>query len=115
MLRRREPQIEHRHERLAAGKQTRILVLPQKRQRLIETMRAMIGEGGRLHAAPPGRCAARIKARSRGGVTGNSRTRTPKGRSASSIAETIAAGAAIVPLSAAPLTPSGFIGVGVSI
>ena len=38
--------------------------------------------------------------------------RTPNGRSASSTAEAIAAGAAIVPLSAAPLTPSGLSGVG---
>ena len=37
---------------------------------------------------------------------------TPNGDSASSIADTIAAGAPMVPLSAAPLTPSGLSGVG---
>jgi len=40
-------------------------------------------------------------------VTGRSRITMSSGASASSIAETIAAGAPIVPLSAAPFTPSG--------
>jgi hypothetical protein len=41
--------------------------------------------------------------------------RTPKGVGASSIAETMTAGAAIMPLSAAPLTPSGVSGVGLHV
>src|SRR6476659_4321078 len=53
-----------------------------------------------------------MSARNRAGVTGNSRMRTLTGRNASSIAETIAAGAPMAPLSAAPLTPSGFNGLG---
>ena len=40
--------------------------------------------------------------------------RTPNGASASSTAEAMTAGAAMVPLSAAPLMPSGLSGVGVS-
>src|SRR5262245_63300492 len=56
--------------------------------------------------------ACSISARKRAGVTGNSRMRRSSGRNASSIAETIAAGAPMVPLSAAPLTPSGFDGLG---
>ena len=56
--------------------------------------------------------AALVNANNRSGVTGKSVIRTPSGRSASSIAETMAAGAPMVPLSAAPLTPSGLSGVG---
>src|SRR5262249_17996723 len=57
-------------------------------------------------------CAVSISSRSRAGVTGSSRMGTRSGKSASSIAETIAGGAPMVPLSAAPLTPSGLSGVG---
>src|SRR4051812_49246524 len=42
-----------------------------------------------------------MSARSRAGVTGNSRMRTLSGRNAASIAETMAAGAPMAPLSAA--------------
>jgi hypothetical protein len=47
-----------------------------------------------------------MSARNFAGVTGRSRIRIFKGCKAFSIAETITAGAPIVPLSAAPFTPS---------
>jgi len=47
----------------------------------------------------------------RAGVIGNSLMLTPKSRSASSTAAVTAAEAAIVPLSPAPLMPSGLSGV----
>ena len=53
-----------------------------------------------------------MRAKSRSGRIGRSVIVTPRGASAFSTAEASAAGAAMVPLSAAPLTPSGLSGVG---
>src|SRR6266446_2125449 len=55
-----------------------------------------------------------MSSRIRSGERGISRTRTPKGASASSTASATSAATGITPASPTPLTPSGFNGDGVS-
>ena len=60
-------------------------------------------------------CASRIALQTRSGVAGLPTSVTPRCETASTIALTTAGGAAIVPASPIPLTPSGFVGDGVTV
>jgi len=63
VIRRREPHVEHRHERLPAGEQSRVLESPEERNHLRHLLRVVIAEARRLHS---GRMpAARITSRKR--------------------------------------------------
>src|SRR5262249_28042485 len=45
-----EPHVEHRHERLAAGEQPRVVEPPKQRERLRQRLRIVVGEARRLHS-----------------------------------------------------------------
>src|SRR5262245_33655352 len=107
----RQPQVQHRTERLTAGqKLAAALGLGQRRERLPDVARPQIVETRGLHAAP-GETGADDLARSsaasrRRGVSGVSLTSTPNGLSASLTALKITAGGAIAPPSPMPLIPN---------
>src|ERR1700722_3436764 len=101
-----ETKIEQRHQRLPARQHAGVVQFRQQDEKLRARTRGMIAKRSRLH--PAAFSAANIRA----GVMGNSVMVTPKSRNASSTAEVTAAEAAIVPLSPAPLMPSGLSGVG---
>ena len=115
-------QIEHRQQRLAAGKHARVVaVLGEDRDRLVDRVRPHIVERPRLHRpAPAAGAQARrrrglprpaIRAWMRRGVAGS---RTSLTSSASAMALAMQAGTLMQLPSARPLAPSGVNGDGVS-
>ena len=51
-----EPEVQHRHQALAAGQHLRLVAeLLQQRERLVEVARRVVGEPSGLHRAPPAR------------------------------------------------------------
>jgi hypothetical protein len=107
----RQPQVQHRTERLPAGqKLAAAFGLGQRRERLSHVGRPQIVEARGLHATPdetgadgPARSSAASRRR---GVSGVSLSSTPNGRSASLTALKITAGGAIAPPSPMPLMPN---------
>src|SRR5262245_59203614 len=110
----REPQVEHRPERLAAGDEFRREIIARgEDDRASDVGGASILELCGLHAAL--RLAAdAIASRIRAGVMGEHVSSAPKGRNASLTALTIAAGGAIAPPSPRPFTPNSVYGERVS-
>src|SRR5919198_6278040 len=66
VLRRGEPHVEQRHERLAAGEQPRVLQLAEEAHHLGQSLRVVIGEARRLHSGrmPASRMTSRKRATS---------------------------------------------------
>ena len=109
----REPQVEHRPERLAARDELR--AVPAAREQpegRVERPRLLVVERCRLHRVPDR--AAAIAASSRRGVIGHLGHLDAESASASFTAFAIAAGGAIAPPSPMPFWPKSVSGDGVS-
>src|SRR5262245_51763555 len=105
----RESEFHHRHERVAAGKETCFIIsFGQELDHLVEVVWCGVGEGC-------GNQATFYRERQIfSGVIGMSMWLTPCPRSASTMALTVAAGAPVAPLSPQPFSPKGFTGEGVN-
>src|SRR6185312_11683267 len=104
-----QAQIEHRHQRLTAGKDARLLaMLGEQRQNLVDRIRPHIVERSRLHRWPAP-LARSSSAWMRRGVAGKATSATP---SASAMAFAMQAGVDMQLPSARPLAPSGVSGDG---
>src|SRR5690606_19888147 len=118
VARAREPLLERRDHRHAAGDDEAVLRRLQLRHRILDRRRAVVVEVVHPlflpYSAASGVAAACIACQTRCGVAGMSSRSTPRGRSASITAFMTAAGAAIAPASPHPFTPSGLCGQGVS-
>ena len=102
-----QPQVHHRHQRLPAGEDARLVaMLGEQRHRLIHRVGPHVIERARLHRTPPF-CA--ISAWMRRGVAGSCTSLTP---SASAMALAMQAGTLMQLPSARPLAPSGVNGDG---
>src|SRR5207244_8142142 len=103
----REPQVQHRSERLPAGQELGPGG-PQRRQSLRNVAWPDIVEACRLHAMSvrAGAPARSIAASRRRGVSGVSVSSTPSGRNASLTALKTTAGGAMAPPSPMPLMPN---------
>src|SRR6267143_1011336 len=121
----REAQLHHRDQAVAAREDLGVVELAEQLQGLPDAGRGVVLERGWVHgrvssylfwlAAPAG-LAAWIVFHTRSGDSGIvSMWSTPSGRSASMTAFTTAGVAAIVPVSPAPLMPSGLTRVGVTV
>ena len=82
-----EPEVEHRHEALAAGERLRVLVRGEQRERLVERRRPVVRERRGLHcvgraprAGPASAAGATASARA-AGARRRPRSRPPRGRS----------------------------------
>ena len=102
----RQPQLQRRQERMAAGQRQRAAA--HVLERLGDRAGALVGECLGDHQLPAFACW--MASHTRPGCIGISRCRMPSPESASTAALTIAALAAIVPASPMPLTPSGLRG-----
>src|SRR5262249_6689367 len=103
----RQPQVEHRSERLAAREQLGLRRLGDQRQRLGQARRPDVVEAAGFHGAvlaPVLRARATASAMRRG-VTGEINSSAPSGASASLMALVMAAGGAIAPPSPKPFWP----------
>src|ERR1700687_4795333 len=112
--RRREPELHQRDQAVTAGQDFCLLaMLDQLRHRLRQRSRGDVVERGWNHRfVPPLRC---IMCQIFSGVAGMSTSLTPKGDRASTTALITATLDAIVPASPIPLTPSGLVGLGVTV
>src|SRR5690606_15722017 len=116
-----QPQLHDRQQRGAAGQPLgRVPALPEQLDGLVDRRGPLVVERSRGHGAPspspaePDRgCWAASHARP--GVAGMAMSVMPNGESASTMALTTAGAAPMVPASPMPLTPSGFVGLGVTV
>src|SRR5262249_49679326 len=110
----REPQVEHRPKRLAAGDELhREIIARCENNRAPDVRGASVLESCGLHAALR-LAAAAIASKIRAGVMGEHASSAPKGRRASLPAWVAAGGGAFAPPSPRPLTPNSVWGEGVS-
>src|SRR5262249_51242375 len=105
----REPQPHSRKQGMPAGKELRVFASEQL-DRVLDGLRHLVLERSRDHVL-----ASWIALHTRSGDAGICTSATPRGASASTTAFITAAGDAIAPVSPTPLTPSGFVGLGVSV
>ena len=105
-----EAQLHQREEAVAAGDELGVLLRAQQLEGVVGQLRDLVVEACRDHDR-----ASWIAFQTLSGVAGRSRSVTPRCERASMTAPTTAGGAAIVPASPIPLTPSGFVGLGVTV
>ena len=105
----RDAELERRNERVAAGEEFRIAVAEQL-ERVVDALGEVVVERRGDHCL-----ASSIARQTLSGVVGIPMSVTPRCESASTTAFTTAGAAAIVPVSPTPLTPSGLVGLVVSV
>src|SRR5947208_7851621 len=105
-----EPKTQQRNQRMASREQLRVFARAEQLDRLLRRLSDFVVERRGNHGAT-----SSIARQTRSGVAGMSMLVTPRADSASTTALITAAVDAIVPVSPTPLTPSGFVGLGVSV
>ena len=107
----RDPELERRDERLAAGEELRVSpAFGDQLDRVVDTLGDVVVERCGNHVF-----ASSIARQTRSGVAGIWMSFTPRCERASSTALITAGAAAIVPVSPTPFTPSGFVGLRLSV
>src|SRR6266540_1322086 len=102
-------------QRMATRDELGIGAAAEQLDRVLDRLRDLVVELGRDHVLSPPSAASSIARHTRSGVAGMSSSSTPRWDRLSIRAFMTAAGAAIVPVSPTPFTPSGFVGLGVSV
>jgi hypothetical protein len=106
----REPQAQQRDQRMSAREELRVVARAEQLDRLLDGLGDFVVERRRDHDVTS------FNARhTRSGVAGISMSVMPRVAKASTTAFITAAVEAIVPVSPTPFTPSGFVGLGVSV
>src|SRR5437763_4991791 len=95
---------------MPACEQLRVLAVAEQLDRVLDGLRHLVVERSRDH-----RRTSSSARQTRSGVAGIEMSSIPSSASASTTAFITAAGAAIAPVSPTPFTPSGLVGLGVSV
>src|SRR5439155_27136855 len=106
----REAQPQQGNQRMAPGEDLCVLTRAEQLDGVLDGLGDLVVERRRDHVL-----ASSSARQTRSGVAGISKSVTPKGTSASTTAFITAAVEAMVPVSPTPFTPSGFVGLGVSV